>query len=121
MNTFQILTSKFQFNLMHWNVCIGPEKWPIFGRFQTLFPLKSPAQREKNTSNMAVTIGDVMDDVTCKSSSVSSRISKGQGYQGFIRKRAGCSFGQKRAICRTRKNRQNFTTFRVNQMFSLKF
>jgi hypothetical protein len=29
----------------------------------------------------------------------SSRISKGQGYQGFIRKRAGSSFGQKRAIC----------------------
>jgi hypothetical protein len=31
--------------------------------------------------------------------SVSSRISKGQGYQGFLRKRAGSSFGQKRAIC----------------------
>jgi hypothetical protein len=30
---------------------------------------------------------------------VSSRISKGQGYQGFLRKRAGSSFGQKRAIC----------------------
>jgi hypothetical protein len=32
-------------------------------------------------------------------SSASSRISKGQGYQGFLRKRAGSSFGQKRAIC----------------------
>jgi hypothetical protein len=31
--------------------------------------------------------------------SASSRISKGQGYQGFIRKRAGSRFGQKRAIC----------------------
>jgi hypothetical protein len=31
--------------------------------------------------------------------SVSSRISIGQGYQGFLRKRAGSSFGQKRAIC----------------------
>jgi hypothetical protein len=31
--------------------------------------------------------------------SVSSRISKGQGYQGFLRKRAGSSFGQKGAIC----------------------
>jgi hypothetical protein len=31
--------------------------------------------------------------------SVSSRISKGQGYQGFLRKRAGSGFGQKRAIC----------------------
>jgi hypothetical protein len=32
-------------------------------------------------------------------SSASSRISKGHGYQGFLRKRAGSSFGQKRAIC----------------------
>jgi hypothetical protein len=47
MNTFQILTSKFRFDLMHWKVSIGPEKWPIFGRFQTLFPLKHPARREK--------------------------------------------------------------------------
>jgi hypothetical protein len=31
--------------------------------------------------------------------SASARISKGQGYQGFLRKRAGSSFGQKRAIC----------------------
>jgi hypothetical protein len=28
--------------------------------------------------------------------SASSRISKGQGYQGFLRKRAGSGFGQKR-------------------------
>jgi hypothetical protein len=28
--TFQILSSKFQFDLMHWNVSIGPDKWPIF-------------------------------------------------------------------------------------------
>jgi hypothetical protein len=32
-------------------------------------------------------------------SSASSRTSKGPGYQGFLRKRAGRSFGQKRAIC----------------------
>jgi hypothetical protein len=66
---FQILTSKFRFDLMHWNVSIGPdkwhvsigpEKWPIFGHFLTLFPLK---QHEKNTSNMAATVGDVMDNV----------------------------------------------------------
>jgi hypothetical protein len=31
--------------------------------------------------------------------SVSSRISKGQGYQGFLRKKVGSSFGQKRTIC----------------------
>jgi DNA modification methylase len=68
MNTFQILTSKFRFDLMHWNVSIGPDKRPIFGRFLTLFPLKRPARCEKNTSNMAATIVDVMDDVTCKSS-----------------------------------------------------
>jgi hypothetical protein len=47
MNTFQILTSKFWFDLMHWNVSICPEIWPIFGRFLTLFPLKRPARREK--------------------------------------------------------------------------
>jgi DNA modification methylase len=64
MNTFQILTSKFRFDLIHWNVSIGPEKLPIFGHFLTLFPLKRPARREKNTSNVAATIGDV----TCKSS-----------------------------------------------------
>jgi hypothetical protein len=57
--------------------------------------------------------------------SASSRISKGQGYQGFLRKRAGSSFGQKKGnLRRTRenlKNGQNFTTFRVNKMFSHKF
>jgi hypothetical protein len=31
--------------------------------------------------------------------SASARISKGQGYQFFLRKRAGSRFGQKRAIC----------------------
>jgi hypothetical protein len=68
MNTFKILTSKFWFDLMHWNISIGPEKWPICDRFLTLFPLKRPTRCEKNTSNMAATIGDVMGDVTCKSS-----------------------------------------------------
>jgi hypothetical protein len=33
-----------------------------------LFPLKRSTQREKNTSNMAATVGVVMDDVTCKCS-----------------------------------------------------
>jgi hypothetical protein len=38
--------------------------------------------------------------VICKLEySISARISKGQGYQGFLRKRAGSNFGQKRAIC----------------------
>jgi hypothetical protein len=57
--------------------------------------------------------------------SASARISKGQGYQGFLRKRAGSSFGQKKGnLHRTRKNLkngQNFTAFRVNKMFSHKF
>jgi hypothetical protein len=39
--------------------------------------------------------------------SASSRISKGQGYQGFLRKRAGSSFGQKRAICVVQEKTQN--------------
>jgi hypothetical protein len=57
------LEAKFRFDLMHWNVSIGPKKLPI-----TLFPLKRPTRHEKNTSNMAATVGDVMEDVTCKSS-----------------------------------------------------
>jgi hypothetical protein len=56
MNTFQILMSKPRFDLMHCNVSIGSDKWPIFGCFLTLFP----ARREKNIS--------VMDDVTRKCS-----------------------------------------------------
>jgi hypothetical protein len=63
MNTFQILSSKFRFDLMHWNVSIGREKWPIFGCFLTLFPLKRPARREKIPPNMAATISDIMDDI----------------------------------------------------------
>jgi hypothetical protein len=43
---------------MHWNVSIGPDKWPIFGRFLTLFPLKRPTRHEKNTSNMADVTGN---------------------------------------------------------------
>jgi hypothetical protein len=51
--------------------------------------------------------------------SASARISKGQGYQGFLRKRP-----RKGNLHHTRKNLkngQNFTTFRVNKMFSHKF
>jgi hypothetical protein len=29
------------------NLDVEAEKWPIFGRFLTLFPLKCPAQRKK--------------------------------------------------------------------------
>jgi hypothetical protein len=51
-----------------------PETWYIFGRFLTLFPLKRPARREKNTSNMAATVYDIIDDVTCKCSMLSRGI-----------------------------------------------
>jgi hypothetical protein len=52
--------------------------------------------------------------------SASARISKGQGYQGFLRKRE--QFWPKKGnLRRTRKTGQNFTPFRVNKMFSLKF
>jgi hypothetical protein len=49
---------------------------------------------------MAAQYGNMaMRDVTPPWASASDRISKGQGYQGLLRKRAGSSFGQKRAIC----------------------
>jgi hypothetical protein len=52
--------------------------------------------------------------------SASARISKGQGYQGFLRKRTGSSFGQKKGNLRcTRKNLkngQNFTTFIIGSI-----
>jgi hypothetical protein len=41
------LDTKFRFDLMHWNVSIGPEKLPIFGRFLTLFPLNIPRGTKK--------------------------------------------------------------------------
>jgi hypothetical protein len=66
MKVNEYLDIEVRFDLMHWNVFIGPEKWPIFGRFLTLFPLKRPVQRKKNTSNMAATVRNVIDDVTCK-------------------------------------------------------
>jgi hypothetical protein len=56
--------------------------------------------------------------------SASSRISKGQGYQGFLRKGREKFWPKKGNLRRTRKNlknEQNFTTFRVNKMFSHKF
>jgi hypothetical protein len=30
-----------------WNISIDPEKWPIFGRYLMVFPLKRPVQRKK--------------------------------------------------------------------------
>jgi hypothetical protein len=54
--------------------------------------------------------------------SASARISKGQGYQGFLGKGQGAVLAQKRGNLRcTMKNGQNFTPFRVNKMFSQKF
>jgi hypothetical protein len=46
-----------------------PWKMAYFRPFSNIISIKtSHAARKKPTSNMAVTIGDVMDDVTCKSS-----------------------------------------------------
>jgi hypothetical protein len=56
--------------------------------------------------------------------STSARISNGQGYQGFIRKRAGNSFGTKGQFASYKEKLEkwpDFTTFRVNKMFSHKF
>jgi hypothetical protein len=36
--------------------------------FSYVISIKTTGAAQKNTSNMAATIGDVMDDVTCKSS-----------------------------------------------------
>jgi hypothetical protein len=43
--------------------------------------------------------------------SASARISKGQGYRVFLRKRAGSSFGQKRAICVIKEKLEKWTEF----------
>jgi hypothetical protein len=58
------------------------------------------------------------------SSSASARISKGQGYQGFLRKRAGSSFGKKGQFALYKEKLEktdNFIPFRVNKVFSLRF
>jgi hypothetical protein len=60
MNTFQILMSKPRFDLMHWNVSIGPDKWPIFGRFPTLFPLNVPRSAEKIPPTWRTSVDDVI-------------------------------------------------------------
>jgi hypothetical protein len=53
--------------------------------------------------------------------SASARISKGPGYQGFLRKRAGSSFGQQEGQFASYKEKleklTGFTTFSVNKMF----
>jgi hypothetical protein len=43
--------------------------------------------------------------------SASARISKGQGYQGFLRKRAGNSFGQKGQFASYNEKLEKFTEF----------
>jgi hypothetical protein len=45
------------------------------------------------------------------SHSASSRISKGQGYQGFLRKRAGSSFGQKGQFALYKEKLEKWTEF----------
>jgi hypothetical protein len=43
--------------------------------------------------------------------SASARISKGQGYQGFIRKRAGSSFGKKEQFASYKEKLEKRTEF----------
>jgi hypothetical protein len=43
--------------------------------------------------------------------SASARISKGQGYQGFLRKRAGSNFGQKKQLASYKEKVEKFTEF----------
>jgi hypothetical protein len=71
MNTFQILTSKFRFDFMHWNVSIGPVR-----PFSNVISIKTSCAAQKNTSNMAATVRNVIDDVTCKSSITSVNVQK---------------------------------------------
>jgi hypothetical protein len=47
--------------------------------------------------------------ILTKSISVSSRISKGQRYRGFLRKRAGSSFGKKRAFASYKEKLEKWT------------
>jgi hypothetical protein len=43
--------------------------------------------------------------------SASAKISKGQGYQGFLRKRAGSSFGQKGQFASYKEKLEKLTEF----------
>jgi hypothetical protein len=55
----------------------------------------------------ALSDNQALDAVT----SASSRISKGQGYQGFLRKGAGSSFGPKRATASYKEKLEKWTEF----------
>jgi ribosomal protein L3 len=58
------------------------------------------------------------------STSASARISKGQGYQGFLKKDGEQFWPKKGNLRHTRKNLkngQNFTPFWVNKMLSYMF
>jgi hypothetical protein len=62
----------------------------------------TPLTRLKNVSTLCCSYACAINWIWCHNNmatSASARISKGQGYQGFLRKRAGSSFGKKRAIC----------------------
>jgi hypothetical protein len=51
-------------------------------------------------------------NVMCRNYSASARISKGQaGYQGFLRKRAGSSFGQKGQFASYKEKLEKLTEF----------
>jgi hypothetical protein len=78
-----------------------------FQPFSNVISIKMSCAARKNPYNMTATVGDVM----CKCSSVSSRISKWQGYPGFFRKRAGSSFGQKGQFASYKEKLEKRTEF----------
>jgi hypothetical protein len=55
----EVFFSKPWFDLMHWNVSIGHDKWPIFGRFLKLFPLKRPVGAKEIPPIWQTSVDDV--------------------------------------------------------------
>jgi hypothetical protein len=45
-----------------------PWQMAYFRQFSNVISIKTSRAAQKNTSNMAATVGNVVDDVTCKSS-----------------------------------------------------
>jgi hypothetical protein len=84
---FTSITSVHQIHRYHWKTCFSWRFWPKNTKtwFSPVSLLPPPLDHNPSYGS----------DTT----SASARISKGQGYQGFLRKRTGSSFGQKKAIC----------------------
>jgi hypothetical protein len=59
----------------------------------------------------ACAISELFNSSSTAVYSASARISKGQGYQGFLRKRAGSSFGQKGQFALYKDKLEKWTEF----------